>query len=105
MGFFSWLTNDTKTSVANSYSRRPASTVYLVDNTGRFWKEEVYSGYGEFGGKDFFDLFREMNNLDSIDEALDVYYDQNDDTLLYPNLVSEIKNWKWINEKPKKCPD
>ena len=66
MGFFSWKTNDTERSIANKYSNRSTFTVYMRDNEGNVWVEENYEGYGEFGGKDYYELLAEkMQSLQS----------------------------------------
>ncbi len=61
MGFFSWMTQDTNKSIANHYSGEPVFTVYLMDDKGNTWQEDNYEGYGEFGGKDYYELLDEMN--------------------------------------------
>ncbi len=53
MGFFSWLTADTRDSIANSSSQRPTRTVYLLQPDGKEpIREDEYEGYGVFGGVD-----------------------------------------------------
>lgn len=61
MGFFSWKTQDTGESIANSYSNRPTFQVIMTDDKGNKWVENNYAGYGEFGGKDYYALVDEMN--------------------------------------------
>lgn len=61
MGFFSWKTQDTNKSIASRHSSRKTTPVYLLDNKGNHWLESNYEGYGEFGGKDFYELLAEMN--------------------------------------------
>ena len=61
MGFFSWKTQDTNRSIANSYSDRSTFKVVMVDDKGNKYVEEDYEGYGVFGGKDFYELLDEMN--------------------------------------------
>ena len=61
MGFFSWITQDTGESIANTYSSRPTFSVTMTDDKGNRWREEDYEGYGVFGGKDFYELLDEMN--------------------------------------------
>ena len=65
MGFFSWNTCDTGESIANAYSNRPTFTVHMIAPDGRVFTEEDYQGYGEFGGKDFYELLAELNGKGS----------------------------------------
>jgi hypothetical protein len=104
MGFFSWITQDTNRSISNVYSSRPFFRVFMIDHLGNTWKENAYEGYGQFGGKDYYELMADMNGLESIDETIDLYFDPTP-TTLFPNLVEYAHKWKWINEKPKDCPD
>ncbi len=68
MGFFSWLTCDTKESVANRYTSK-CRTVFLSTPDGVI-REDAYGGYGEFGGKDAYALlaiyngYGEMSDID-----------------------------------------
>jgi hypothetical protein len=106
MGFFSWKTNDTLASIWNKYSCREIKKVYLKDNEGRVWEEGSYEGYGKFGGKDYFELFAEMNKkkYDDMRVIIEIYYNSlNNKDVLYPNLV-ENKNFEWCNERPEDCP-
>ena len=57
MGQFSWIAQDTGKSISSTKPR----PVTLTDNEGRQWTENNYEGYGEFDGKDFYELFAEMN--------------------------------------------
>ena len=61
MGFFSWITSDTKKSIPNIYSRHRTFTVTMIDDKGNKFTEHHYEGYGEFGGKDYYELLDEMN--------------------------------------------
>ena len=63
MGFFSWNTSDTERSIANSYSCRDTFTVHMITEDGQVFTEKDYDGYGEFGGKDIYELIAEMNGL------------------------------------------
>jgi hypothetical protein len=101
MGFFSFRTQDTDKSIANQYSPLPTFPVYMTDNQGNVWKEENYDGYGEFGGKDYYELLAEMNGLGS-DRNAGIRVAFSDEKHLTPNL-SENPNWEWRNEKPKAC--
>jgi hypothetical protein len=63
MGFFSWKTQDTNRSIANIETGKHF-TVIMSDDKGNQWVEPEYQGYGVFGGKDYYELFSEMNNLE-----------------------------------------
>lgn len=102
MGMFSWKTNDTNTSISNSSSSRGTFTVYLMDNKGNKWKEDNYEGYGEFGGKDYFELLAEMNGEKGRDLGIDIEHSDNREKYIFPNLV-ENSDWEWRNEKPENC--
>ena len=93
MGFFSWNTCETGESIANQFSNRPTFTVHMITPDGRVFTEEDYEGYGEFGGKDFFELLAEINGLESDREiGIDLVFKDNpggDNTpgVIYPKLV------------------
>jgi hypothetical protein len=76
-------------------------TFYMIDNTGRIWKEKKYKGFGVFGGKDYYELLAEMNGFSDRIDGIDIESDlnRNSTNTLYPNLV-ENKNTKWKNEQP-----
>ena len=64
MGFFSWKTSDTNQSVGNRYqSAVPLFEVKMIDDKGNEWYEKSYEGYGVFGGKNFYKLTCEMNEV------------------------------------------
>lgn len=101
MGFFSWNTQDTNRSIANSYSTLDTFPVYMTDNKGNIWEENNYEGYGEFGGKDFYELLAEMNGLESDrQKGIDLAF--SGESFLSPNL-NEFKSESWINEEPESC--
>lgn len=101
MGFFSWITQDTDKSIVNSHSGYETFPVYMTDNNGNRWEEKHYAGYGEFGGKDFYELLAEMNGLKTRDEGIGLFFSNKD--CISPNL-SEDPNWKWRDESPETCP-
>lgn len=102
MGLFSWITQDTNQSIPVDGSDRKTFTVYMTDDKGNSWKETNYEGYGEFGGKDFYELLAEMNNLKTRDDGIDISF--SDKPFISPNL-SERPNWKWENKSPQNCPN
>ena len=62
MGVFSWCTSDTKKSIpcCTPFGGLPG-TVYLLNPFGDPYKESNYEGYGEFDGRDVYDLVVEWN--------------------------------------------
>lgn len=109
MGFFSWKTNDTDRSIANTFAYYPeVFTVYLVDDKGNKWREDDYEGYGVFGGKDYYELLAEMNGLRGDrdgglrDGGLHLVFSSGRKDLKYPNLV-ENPDWEWVNQEPENC--
>lgn len=104
MGFFSWITSDTQRSIANSYSTRKTFKVYMITENGQVFTEPNYEGYGEFGGKDFYELVAELNGLQSDrDKGIDLVFNDNpsgeyNGSFKYPKLVenlpANIGNWK-----------
>lgn len=65
MGQFSWFTQDTNHRIVNGEEHK----VIMTDNNGRKYVEQCYEGYGEFGGKDYYELLAEMNGLGSDRDA------------------------------------
>jgi len=105
MGFFSWKTQDTDRSIANRYSSRELFTVYMHDDKGNVWQEDNYDGYGEFGGKDFYELVSEMNGGISDRQAgIDMAFieHQRNPNIKYPNLT-ETTDWDWVKDEPEHC--
>lgn len=119
MGFFSWKTQDTDRSIANAYSVENTFTVYMMDDKGNIWKESDYEGYGEFGGKDYYELLAEMNGVVK-DKALSDYTElmrseginlafkdessgENAEGIKYPNLVQFPKSWEYEETSPETC--
>lgn len=98
MGFFSWNTCDTDESIANIHSSRPEFTVHMITPDGRVFTENNYDGYGEFGGKDFYELLSELNGIGSDRSAgIDLCFKNNpngDNTpgVIYPKLVEDLRS-------------
>ena len=102
MGFFSWHTQDTQRSIANHFSSLPVFPVTMSDNKGNKWTETNYEGYGKFGGKDFYELLAEMNNLTTRSEGISLAF--SGQPYCSPNL-NESPNIEWVNEIPANCVD
>jgi hypothetical protein len=98
MGFFSWKTCDTDESIANNCSTRPTFTVHMIAPDGRVFTEKDYEGYGEFGGKDFYDLLCDLNGLPEDRSAgIDLVFKNNpsgDNTpgVIYPKFVEDLED-------------
>jgi hypothetical protein len=103
MGFFSWITQDTGLSISNKYSDRGAFPVVMIDNQNNKWIERDYDGYGDFGGKDFYELLAEMNGKSTREEGIDLYF--RSEPFISPNLISlsSIDWWEWSTIPPKDC--
>lgn len=110
MGQFSWKTQDTDEVIrCNVDVGDPRGVAYMHDDKGNVWYEPWYEGYGEFGGKDFYQLLAEMNNLKVIgdtdhdrDLGIDLAHsDVDKSTIKFPNLTRK-PNWKWVNEEPER---
>lgn len=61
MGFFSWITSDTKEPIRNRYSSAGALPVYLLCPDGTKLYEDNYEGYGLFAGQDAYALLARWN--------------------------------------------
>jgi hypothetical protein len=104
MGFFSWNTQDTNRSISNSYSGEGTFTVTMMDDKGNRWVEENYEGYGEFGGKDYYELLAEMNGLGSNRSlGIDLAFKDNTEGVIYPNLVEHPSYWVFDGKGPESC--
>ena len=109
MGFFSWHTQDTGRSISNSYSKVRTFKVHMMDNKGNIWTEYNYEGYGEFGGKDYYELLAEMNGLGSdrsagISLAFKDSPSGTNPNAIFPNLIEDPYNWIYTSESPDNCP-
>ena len=100
MRFFSWKTQDTNRSIPSRYSTRSTFSVTMTDNKGNQWHEHDYEGYGMFGGKDFYELLAEMNNLKGREAGITLCFSKK--PFKSPNLT-EYREWKWIDKYPEDC--
>lgn len=112
MGQFSWITQDTHEAIRESYGcdDERLTTAYMHDNNGNVWEEKRYEGYGVFGGKDFYQLLAEMNNLEGLngdvdnDRQLGIDLAFSDKPYISPNLTRR-KSWTWVNRAPEDDPN
>jgi hypothetical protein len=120
MGFFSWMTQDTDKSIASVYSTRNTFPVYMIDDKGNVYYEPEYEGYGDFGGKDYYELLAEMNDLtegpnptihnDLRSKGINLAFKDNPSGqhtpgVKYPNLVEDKDGWVYDMKGPKSCGD
>lgn len=77
MGYFSFITCDSRKSIPNINSCREVFAVSLIAPDGRRWRENAYEGYGVFGGKDIYQLVAELNNKDSRIDGINICCNQN----------------------------
>jgi len=102
MGFFSWKTQDTDKSIANRFSKKPTFNVTMTDNKGNRWHEHNYEGYGDFGGKDFYELVAEMNGEKGRDAGIKISFSKKPH--LQPNITEDTTH-EWVDKHPKMCED
>ena len=100
MGFFSWITQDTKRSIPSHYSNKDTFKVTMTDNNGNKWNEDNYEGYGIFGGKDYYELLAEMNGKNDRDEGISIAFGK--EPFISPNLT-EDSDLDWTNKVPEDC--
>lgn len=112
MGLFSWITADTNRSIACSGSSRRTFTVHMTAPDGRQWREDNYEGYGEFGGKDIYELIAELNGEVDREDGISMVFENNpsgdfdttEGNLILPTLT-EAKDNPFAFGLPKNCPD
>ena len=118
MGFFSWKTQDTDMSIANQYSTRSTFRVQMLDDKGNVWTEDNYDGYGNFGGKDYYELLAEMNGFVSVEvgynytedmrmKGIELAFKDNPNgdnpEVKFPNLVEMADGWTYDPKGPENC--
>jgi hypothetical protein len=91
-GQFSWFTQDTDRQIG-SEEENTLRAVYMHDNKGNKWVEKRYEGYGEFGGKDYYELLDQMNGGEGSRQAgIDLAFNTakvNAGEVLFPALVED----------------
>lgn len=73
MGFFSFITSDTKRSLPNIYSNKKTFPVYVITKDGKVYTENKYEGYGRFDGVFIYDLIGKLNNIPKDDVIKTLY--------------------------------
>jgi hypothetical protein len=94
-GQFSWMTQDTNRQIGSE--RENTIDVYMFDDKGNKWYEPNYEGYGEFGGKDYYELLDQMNGgSGDRSRGINLSFDKikTDSEVLYPALVTRY-NYDW----------
>ena len=88
-GQFSWITQDTGTQIGSQNQNR--INVTMFDNKGNSWLETKYDGYGEFGGKDYYELLAQMNGMPdgSREDGIALAFGEieTNEPVLYPALI------------------
>jgi hypothetical protein len=85
-GQFSWFTQDTNQQIG-SEDENTLPFVYMHDNKGNKWLEKNYEGYGEFGGKDYYELLAQMNNVENADRSDGIDLAFSEKKVLFPALT------------------
>lgn len=129
-GQFSWFTHNTGKQIGSEPQNTIDVTMY--DNEGNEWNEKNYEGYGEFGGKDYYELLAEMNGYTQEDVemlkkagklqgfhelrqiGIDIAFGKMEpatgEKVVYPALIeTERGYWNWrshdFTEKPEDDPN
>jgi hypothetical protein len=107
MGNFSWFMADTERQIINTWCKVPKwmrFTVYMHAPDGRVFVEPDYGGYGEFGGKDYFELVAEINGLPNPDRdaGIELAYSERASKpgrMLWP-ILTEYEEYEGSFTKP-----
>ena len=96
-GQFSWMAQDTGRQIGSE--RENTITVYMFDDKGQKWEEKKYDGYGEFGGKDYYELLAQMNGVENADrqDGIDIAFGKTKTKgkTLFPALVEDPKRFNY----------
>ena len=88
-GQFSWMTQDTGKQIGSEKENTIAVTMF--DDKGNKWLERKYDGYGEFGGKDYYELLAQMNGVENADrqDGIDIAFGKMKikGDILFPALI------------------
>ena len=110
-GQFSWMTQDTGQQIGSQ--KENTIPVYMFDNTGKYYYENSYDGYGEFGGVDYYELLDKMNGgSGDRSRGIDLAFDKEKveaGEVLFPALVTKpnLFNYKYHNftQEPESDPN
>jgi DNA-binding ferritin-like protein (Dps family) len=89
-GQFSWMTQDTGQQIGSQDGN--TIPVYMFDDKGKYYYENEYDGYGEFGGKDYYELLDQMNGgLGDRSRGIDLAFgkEKTGSEILFPALVTK----------------
>jgi len=110
-GQFSWMTQDTGQQIGSQ--KENTIPVYMFDNTGKYYYEDSYDGYGEFGGVDYYELLDKMNGgSGDRSRGIDLAFGKEKveaGEVLFPALVTKpnLFNYKYHNftQEPESDPN
>jgi hypothetical protein len=89
-GQFSWMTQDTGQQIGSEEEN--TIPVYMFDNKGKYYYENRYDGYGDFGGKDYYELLDQMNGgSGDRSRGIDLAFskEKTGSEILFPALVTK----------------
>jgi hypothetical protein len=106
-GQFSWMTQDTGRQIGSE--KENTITVTMFDNQGNTWTEKKYDGYGEFDGKDYYELLAQMNGIENADrqDGIDIAFGKKKvkGKVLFPALVEFPNSFNWKRHDFTKQPE
>jgi hypothetical protein len=95
-GQFSWMTQDTGQQIGSQEENK--IPVYMFDNKGKYYYENDYDGYGEFGGMDYYELLDKMNGGEGDrSRGIDLSFGKIKITspVLYPALITKPREFDY----------
>jgi hypothetical protein len=96
-GQFSWMTHDSNTQIGSE--KENTISVTMFDDKGNKWSEDKYDGYGEFGGKDYYELLAQMNGVEDADrqDGIDIAFGKKKvkGKVLFPALIEDPRRFNF----------
>ena len=96
-GQFSWMTHDSNTQIGSE--RQNTINVTMFDDKGNKWSEDKYEGYGEFDGKDYYELLAQMNGVEDADrqDGIDIAFGKKKvkGKVLFPALIEDPRRFNF----------